>query len=64
MNKKIKTFGCFMCTVPILLTGCGGVDVRQNTTSIEVGTENIAWEDMIIVKEADKYNVTCDASPS
>mgnify|MGYP000232213699 CR=1 FL=1 len=62
MNKKIKTFGCFMCTVPILLTGCGGVDVRQNTTSIEVGTENIAWEDMIIVKEADKYNVTCDAS--
>ena len=46
----------------IMLTACGSVDVKQNTDKIEVGTNNIRWNDYITVADAEKYNVSCDAS--
>lgn len=60
--NKITILTANIALTTILLTGCGGIDVQQNTSAIEVGTETVAWEDMITVKEAEKYNVTCDAS--
>lgn len=56
----------FMCTgilsFSVLLAGCGGVNVQQNTSTVEVGSEDVAWDTFITIKDADQYNISYDES--
>ena len=43
--------------VMALISGCGGVSVEQKVNEIEVGSQNIKWEDYVTVKDQEKYGI-------
>lgn len=45
------------------LLGCDNtIKTEQKVSTIEVGTENIPWEDFVVIDDAEKYHITYDAS--
>lgn len=61
MKKKLK-LACLLGLFGIMLAGCGGVNVQQNTSTLEVGTRSLQWKNYITVEESENYNITYDAS--
>lgn len=61
MKKKLK-LACLLGLFGIMLVGCGGVNVQQNTSTLEVGTRSLQWKNYITVEESENYNITYDAS--
>jgi len=61
VKNKIKVCSILLlCAVSLF--GCGGVEVKQNNTELEVGTTFLNWEEYITVVEPEKYNISADAS--
>lgn len=61
MKKKLK-LACLLGLFGIMLVGCGGVSVQQNTSTLEVGTKSLQWKNYITIEESENYNITYDAS--
>lgn len=62
MNQKSMIILAGIFSISTLLVGCGGIQVQQNTNSVEVGSEKVPWETFITIEDADKYNISVDDS--